>query len=165
VKRYEEGTKNQKKIDHASLARKYFLDGYNCAQAVFCSFEDVTGYSREESLKMISSFGGGLGRLREVCGAMSGAAAVAGALWGYSDVRDKDAKAAHYALIQRIAAEFREANGSIICRELLAGIESSTDPTPAARDAAYYKKRPCADIVSSAAEILDRILQEKEDEK
>jgi len=161
LRRYSPGSREPARTDHAALAKQYFQSGYNCAQAVFCAFEDLTGYSREESLKMISSFGGGLGRLREVCGAMSGAAAVAGVLWGSADVHDKAAKAAHYALIQRIAAEFRAANGSIICRELLNGIESGTNPTPSDRTPEYYKKRPCADIVCSAAAILDRIIAEK----
>ena len=161
LKRYSPNDRLPAPVDHAALAKKYFKDGYNCAQAVFCAFEDLTGYSREESLKMISSFGGGLGRLREVCGAMSGAAAVAGALWGSADPGDKAAKAAHYALIQRIAAEFRKENGSIICRELLNGIESGTGPVPSERNDEYYKKRPCADIVYSAAAILDRIIAEK----
>lgn len=161
LKRYSPHSREKAPVDHAALAKKYFLDGYNCAQAVFCAFEDLTGYNRDESLKMISSFGGGLGRLREVCGAVSGAAAVAGALWGSADVKDKAAKAAHYALIQRIAAEFRAENGSIICRELLNGIESSTNPNPSDRTPEYYKKRPCADTVYSAAAILDRIIAEK----
>ena len=161
VKRYEDGSREAKRIDHAALAKKYFLDGFNCAQAVFCAFEDLTGYDREESLKTVSSFGGGLGRLREVCGAMSGAAAVAGALWGYSDLSDKNAKAEHYALIQRIAAEFKEANGSIICREMLKGIQTSTDPTPEDRTPEYYTKRPCAAVIERAAAIIDKIIEER----
>lgn len=161
VIRYEDGTKSPAKVDHAALAKKYFLSGFNCAQAIFCAFEDVTGYDREKSLALVSSLGGGIGRLREVCGAMTGAALVAGALWGYSDLTDMRLKADHYALIQKIAAEFKEVNGSIICREMLEGIESGTNPEPCTRNAEYYKKRPCADIVTSAAEIIDRLIEEK----
>ena len=147
--------------DHASIAREYFLSGYNCAQAVLCAFEDVTELERDTSLRLISSFGGGLGRLREVCGAMSGAAAVAGVLWGYSDVSNGEKKAEHYALIQEIARRFTEENGSIICRELLGESEAQKSPTPSVRTAEYYKKRPCADIVEEAARIIDEMIAKK----
>lgn len=161
VIRYESGKKNPAKVDHAALAKKYFLSGFNCAQAIFCAFEDVTGYEREKSLALVSSLGGGIGRMRDVCGAMTGVALVAGALWGYSDLSDKSLKSAHYALIRKIADEFKEANGSIICREMLSGIELGTSHEPSDRTAEYYKKRPCADIVESAAKIIDRIIEKE----
>ena len=151
--------------NHAELAEKYFLSGANCAQAVICAFCDLTGLDHETSMKLGSSFGGGFGRLREVCGAFSGACAVAGLLWGYTDTSAKEAKAAHYALIQDMAARFKDIHGTIICREMLEGIESSTDSTPSDRTAEYYKKRPCSKIVYAAAEILDRIIAEREAEE
>lgn len=148
--------------DHAKLAYDYFMAGCNCSQAVFCAFEDRTGLDHETSLRLASSFGGGFGRLREVCGAFSGAAMVAGLLWGYTDLTDKEQKAAHYALIQEMAAKFREENGSIICRELLEGVPTDGSPVPEDRTAGYYQKRPCPEIVYAAAEILDQMLAERQ---
>ncbi|MGN1346818.1 MAG: C-GCAxxG-C-C family protein [Eubacteriales bacterium] len=146
--------------DHAKRAEELFFSGCNCAQAVFCAFEDVTGFSHEEAMRIASSFGAGFGRLREVCGTMSGAAMVAGLLWGSADL-DDHAKAEQYARIQDIAQRFRQRHGTIICRELLRGIASDTNPVPEARTDTYYKKRPCVRFVVSMAEILDEILAEK----
>lgn len=148
--------------NHAALAEQYFLSGRNCSQSVLCAFQDVTGLDYDTSMKLGSSFGGGFGRMREVCGAFSAACIVAGLLWGYSDVTDKSLKANHYALVQDMAARFKARHGSIICREMLKGIESSTDPTPSDRDAEYYRKRPCPKIAASAAEILDEIISERD---
>ena len=143
--------------EHAELARKLFLEGYNCSQAVFCAFCDVTGLDMDAAARMASSFGGGLGRLREVCGAVSGAALALGILRGYSDPGDYDAKKAHYARVQEFARRFREANGAIVCRELLGGAPAGG--APEARTDAFYRKRPCPNLVVSAAEILDDMLK------
>lgn len=143
--------------EHAELARKLFLEGYNCSQAVFCAFCDVTGLDMDAAARMASSFGGGLGRLREVCGAVSGAALALGILRGYSDPGDYDAKKAHYARVQEFARRFREANGAIVCRELLGGAQAGS--APEARSDAFYRKRPCPNLVVSAAEILDDMLK------
>ena len=146
------------KIDHVKEAGDLFLSGYNCAQSVFCAFRDVTGLDLETSLKLSSSFGGGMGRMREVCGAVSGAFMIAGLKCGYCDPCDKAAKSAHYALIQKIAADFKQQNGSIICRELLEGVGCSgkcQGSVPEDRTAAYYKKRPCAELVYIAAKIVE----------
>ena len=143
--------------EHAELARKLFLEGYNCSQAVFCAFCDVTGLDMDAAARMASSFGGGLGRLREVCGAVSGAALALGILRGYSDPGDYDAKKAHYARVQEFARRFREANGAIVCRELLGGAQAGG--APEARSDAFYRKRPCPNLVVSAAEILDDMLK------
>jgi len=148
-------------LDHAKIAEEHFLSGCNCAQAVLYAFSDLTGLDRDTSLKLACSLGGGFGRMREVCGAFSGACIVAGLLWGYSDTETKSLKADHYALIQQMAAEFKKINGSIICRELLSGIESSADSNPSDRTAEYYKKRPCQKIAASAAGIIDKILSER----
>ena len=145
---------------HADIARDLFLQGYNCSQAVVCAFEDVTGLDRETSARLASSFGGGLARLREVCGTVSGAAMVLGIARGYSDPRDYEAKKAHYALIQEFARRFRERNGDIICRKLLSGVQVSEGLTPEERTEAYYKKRPCPDLAYAAAQILDEMLAE-----
>lgn len=139
--------------DHSVLAAELFLKGYNCAQAVAVAFSDVTGLDEALSARLSSSFGGGLGRLREVCGAVSGMAMVAGVLYGYDDAQDSAGKKAHYALVQQLAGEFRQQLGSIICRELLNNPPS--DPTPSPRTAEYYAQRPCARFVMTAAQILD----------
>ena len=145
-------------MTHAQRAEALFYEGYNCAQSVLCAFEDVTGIERETAAKLASSFGGGLGRMREVCGAVSGAAMVLGLAKGYSDPEDFDAKKAHYALIQEFAARFKEQNGSIICRELLSGSGASNGFTPERRTDGYYQKRPCAELCRCAAEIVEGLL-------
>ena len=151
--------------DHADKARELFLEGYNCAQSVFCAFSDITGLDVETSARLASSFGGGLGRLREVCGTVSAAAMVLGILKGYSDPKDVEAKKRHYALVREFAQRFREAEGSIICRELLtkANIDPQTVKAggdPEERTSEYYKKRPCPELARRAAYILDTMLAE-----
>ena len=147
---------------HSDKAKELFLGGCNCSQAVLGAFEDVTGLDRDTAMRLASSFGGGLGRMREVCGAVSGAAMVLGLVRGSADPTDHAAKTAHYHLVQEFARRFRVCHGSIICRELLNGADSP-GPDPEKRGAAYYKKRPCADIVEQAAVILDDLLDETDD--
>lgn len=144
-------------MDHKKLAGDLFLEGYNCAQAVFLAFSDVTGYDKDAALRISSSFGGGMGRMREVCGAVSGALMVAGVLWGYTGLDDQQ-KRGHYALVQEIARRFKEKHATIVCRELLTGLSVDNAPTPTVRDAAYYQKRPCIRFVEDAAEILDEMI-------
>ena len=144
---------------HSEIAKELFESGYNCAQAVLCAFEDVTGLERGTAVRLASSFGGGLGRMREVCGAVSGAAMVLGLVRGSSDPTDHALKTAHYHLIQEFARRFREQNGSIICRELLNGADAP-GPDPEQRSQSYYQKRPCPLIVAQAAQILDDLLSE-----
>lgn len=136
------------------MAEQNFVAGYNCAQAVALAFEDKLGLDRETLLKLSSSFGGGMGRLREVCGAVSGMFIVAGLLEGYVSPADDEGKRAHYALIQRLAARFRDKNGSIVCRELLGAKLADTTPSPDARTPQYYSARPCARLVGDAAQIV-----------
>ena len=145
-------------MDHSMHAAELFMKGYNCAQAITVAFSDVTGLSEDFSAKMISSFGGGMGRLREVCGAVSGMLAVAGILYGYNDPEDDKAKMNHYALVQELAAKFREQAGSIVCREILKNPPSDPNPTP--RTAAFYKERPCVRLVILAAQILDSYIEQ-----
>jgi len=146
-------------MTHGEKAQALFMEGYNCAQAVTLAFADDMGLDRETAARISSSFGGGLGRLREVCGCVSGMAFVAGELYGYADPKAVEEKAAHYALIQELAKEFKERNGSIICRELLSGITGDTAPTPEKRTESYYKKRPCARLAADAAEILEKKME------
>lgn len=148
-------------MGHAESARNLFIEGYNCSQAVLCAFEDVTGLDRETSAKIASSFGGGMGRMREVCGCVSGALMVLGMVYGYDDPKASPEKNDHYKLIQEFAKRFREENGSIICRELLEGVAVKPGSEAEKRTSEYYKKRPCPDLVACAAEILDQMLDEK----
>ncbi len=145
---------------HAQRARELFEQGYNCAQAVFAAFCDETGMDMETALKISAPFGGGIGRLREVCGAVSGMAMAAGMKYGYTDPQDMDTKMAHYSLIQSLANAFKEANGSFICRELL-NLDGAGNPIPEARTPQYYQARPCADLVERAAGILEEYMQSK----
>lgn len=142
------------------LAKDYFLQGYNCSQSVVLAFAEELHMKKEDIVKISSSFGGGMGRLREVCGAVSGMFMVAGALYGYDDPKDFEAKKRHYELIQYLAAQFKEENGSIVCRELL-GLDRKTDePSPEKRTESYYKKRPCPELVKCAADILEKYVRE-----
>lgn len=146
-------------MDHRERAVSLFMEGYSCAQSVFGAFSDVTGLDFDTAMRLSSSFGGGMGRMREVCGTCSGMFMVLGLLFGHSDP-DPQKKAAVYARVQDVANRFRERNKTIICRELLAGIQADDRPIPDARTAEYYKIRPCARFVSDAAEILDEYLKE-----
>ena len=145
-------------IDHGALAESNFRKGYNCAQSVLLAFGDVTGLDEKTASALSSSFGGGLGRLREVCGAVSGAAMVLGLVKGYSDPDDREAKKAHYARVREFAERFKEQNGSIVCRELLSGVKTTEGGVPEERTDAYYQKRPCAELCRRAAQILDEML-------
>ena len=147
------------KKNKSELAKEYFLNGANCAQAVLCAFAVECGLTEESAMRIASGFGGGMGRMREVCGAVSGMILAANILRGNSDIKDKAAKDKHYALIQYLAGQFREKNGSIICRELLNLTAKGPDkPVSEERTSAYYKKRPCAELVALAAEILEKEL-------
>lgn len=139
-------------------AAELFLKGYSCSQAVAMAFCDVTGMEEAYCAKLSSSFGGGMGRLREVCGAVSGMLMVAGLLYGYETPGDDVSKKAHYTLVQTLAASFREQTGSIVCREILKNPPSDPNPTP--RTAEFYKKRPCARMVILAGRILDDYIRE-----
>lgn len=134
---------------------EYFNKGYNCSQAVVMAFSDLLGADESFLLKMSSSFGGGLGRLREVCGCVSGMAIVLGILYGYDDSSAKEEKSAHYTRIQEVAKEFEKRNGSIVCKELLGLSVKHDSPIPEERTKEYYKKRPCPELVGEAAEILE----------
>ncbi|PNV60712.1 hypothetical protein C0033_17185 [Clostridium sp. chh4-2] len=145
-------------INHREKAKENFMAGYNCAQSVFLAFCDETGLDRETAARLASSFGGGMGRLREVCGAVSGMFMAAGMIKGYEDPKDQDGKKAQYQLVQDLAEAFKEKNDSIICRELLGLTQHSDSPVPSERTEEYYQKRPCAELVADAAEILERML-------
>ena len=142
-------------------AGEYFKAGYNCCQAVAMTFADVLGMSEDEVARLASGFGGGMGRMREVCGTVSAMAMIAGAMIPANDVNDKEAKTANYALVQEMAEEFKQMNGSIICRELLGLSKPEGTPVPSDRTPEYYKKRPCGELCSIAAGIVARKLEKK----
>ena len=144
-------------MDHRELAAELFLSDSNCAQAVLEAFGDVTGLEKSFAAKLASSFGGGMGRMREVCGAVSGMLLVAGLLYGYDTPGDDESKRQHYQLVQTLAGKFREQEHSIICREILKNPPSDPNPTPRTDD--FYKSRPCARLVALAADILDAYIQ------
>ena len=145
--------------EHAELAKDLFSKGYNCSQAVFAAFCDETGMDREMALRLSSSFGGGMGKLREVCGAVSAMFLIAGLKTGNIDPADKSAKKQHYERIQSLAAQFEQQHETIICRKLLGLPEGKDSPVPTERDEKFYKERICMKLVEDAADIMDAFLQ------
>lgn len=144
---------------YSKIATEHFKSGYNCSQSVFLTFAPLFGYDKETALKLSSSFGGGMGRLREVCGAVSAMFAIAGLKYGYTSPNDDEAKAKHYELIQNLADKFKAQTGSIICRELLNLENDGADsPIPSKRTPEYYKERPCEFFVKLASEIIEKEL-------
>ena len=143
-------------MDHGMKAAELFLSGYNCAQAVAVAFCDVTGLDEKTTARMVSAFGGGMGRLREVCGAVSGMFFVLSYLYGYDTAGDDVSKKQLYTDVQALAAAFRENCGSIVCREILKN--PPTDPNPSPRTAEYYKTRPCARMVLVAGQLMDAFI-------
>ena len=145
-------------MDHSITAGELFLGGCNCAQAVFLAFSDLTGIDRKLAGKLSSPFGGGMGRMREVCGAVSGMLMVLGVLYGYDEQDGDPKKKQLYKDVQALAGKFREECGSIICREILKNPASDPNPTP--RTAEFYAQRPCARMVMTAARLLDEFIAE-----
>lgn len=144
-------------MTRAEMAKENFLSGYNCSQSVVLAFSDLTGVDKDTLLKLSSPFGGGMGRMREVCGAVSGMYIVLGLLEGYSDNKAYEQKKELYKTVQELAERFKVENGSIICREVLKNPSSSPEPT--IRDDKFYKERPCVKMVMTAADILENYLK------
>lgn len=144
-------------------AVELFREGYNCSQSVFTAFAHRFDIDEETAKKISAGLGGGLGRMREVCGAVSGAAMVIGSICSATDGKDNENKQKNYELVREFADRFTKRNGSIICRELL-GLDVKMENTakPDSRTAEYYKKRPCVELVGDAAEILAEIIKENE---
>lgn len=156
-----------RKIDvegRAAQARELFTSGYNCAQSVFVAYHDLFGLDTRLAATLSASFGGGMGRLREVCGTVSGMSLAAGFLSPAPDPSDRAARTANYALVQEFAERFRTENGAIVCRELLGLPQRKDAPQPEERTEAYYLRRPCADYVAAAARIvgerINRMIEE-----
>ena len=147
-------------MNRREAAMANFKKGYNCSQALLLAFADMLPADEALLSKIACSFGGGMGRLREVCGSVSGMFMAAGMIYGYDGPETGKVKAEHYARIQELAHRFEEEHGSIVCRELLGLTARHDSPVPEARTESYYKKRPCAEIIGDAAEILEAYIKE-----
>lgn len=141
----------EKRIERA---RELFHEGFNCSQSVVAACADLYGMDEQTALRVAASFGGGIGRMRQTCGAACGMFLLAGLENGSATPHDAEGKKQNYALVQDLAAKFKEENGSLICAELLAIAPKPQEPTPEARTEAYYQKRPCAEMVASAVRIF-----------
>lgn len=136
-------------------AKTLFKQGFNCSQSVFAACADLYGIEDEAlALRLSASFGGGIGRMRQTCGAACGMFMLAGLENGSAVVGDAEGKKQNYALVQELAEKFKQENGSLICAELLGIAPKPQEPTPEARTEEYYKKRPCAEMVASAVRIF-----------
>lgn len=144
--------------ERAELAVDLFEQGYNCAQSVVGAWLDQTEMDSDQAMRLASSFGGGMGRLREVCGALTGSFMVAGLMRGYAVPGDDEEKGKHYTLIQEIAKEFEQKYKTILCRDLLELELKHDSPDPSARTAEYYAERPCARFIYDAVIYLDHAL-------
>lgn len=142
------------------IAKKYFECGKNCSQAVALAFCPEMGLSEEIVERQTIGFGGGMGRMREVCGGVSGMFMAIGLFFGYDEPDGAQAKKELYSYVRALADKFKESEGSIICRELLAGVKTQPGPDPEPRNTADYKKRPCPELVAYAAQLVEDFLNE-----
>lgn len=144
-------------------AVELFKSGYNCSQSVVAAFADLYGFTEEQALRMSASFGGGIGRMRQTCGAACGMFLLAGLDTGAVDAEDRAGKSHNYEVVQQLAERFKAENGSLICAELL-GLSTTAahrDTQAEPRTDLYYKKRPCVEMVETAARIFANYLKEK----
>jgi C_GCAxxG_C_C family probable redox protein len=148
----------ENKISRPALAKSFFEQGYNCCQSTVLAFAEDIGLPDETALRLASAFGGGMGKLREVCGALTGAFMVIGMKKGYINPDADDQKAEEYALVQEIAESFKQKNGSILCRDLIGEDYKPGDATPGKRTQSYYESRPCAALIEDAVRILEEKL-------
>jgi C_GCAxxG_C_C family probable redox protein len=144
--------------EKSQLAKHYFEEGYNCAQSVLLAFCEETGLSIDQAAKLASTFGGGMGRMREVCGAVSAMFMIQGLMEGYTDPKAKEEKAELYARVRDVADRFREKNHSIICRDLLIDVQTMPGGVPEERTQEYYERRPCGCYVEDAAGLIAEAL-------
>ena len=152
----------EERVEHA---RELFRQGYNCAQAVFVTYSDVVSLDPQMAATITGPLGAGMGRLREVCGTVSGMSMVAGFLYPNTRPNDMPSKKRTYAAVQDLAEKFRAENGSIVCRELLGLAQRKDDPTPSERTKEYYKRRPCAEYVAIAARLVAEKINADDDNK
>lgn len=149
--------------ERVAIARELFTSGYNCAQSVFIAYKDLADMDEQTAATISAPFGGGMGRLREVCGAVSGMTMCAGYIAPNTYPNDNTNKKLCYSTVQELAERFREENGAIVCRELLGLAQQKDDPTPSARTEEYYRRRPCVEYVATAARIVGEKINELEE--
>ncbi len=150
-------------MSKGDIAKQNFLNGYNCSQAVLLAFCEDFGLEKETALKISEPFGGGMGRMREVCGTVTGMFMVIGLAMGNDNSKDHTTKKNVYKSVQELATKFKEDNGSIICRELLGFQKNNKESyVPSERTKEYYKKRPCPELCKYAADILEEYLKEED---
>lgn len=149
-------------MSKGDIAKQNFMNGYNCSQAVLLAFCEDFGLEKETALKISEPFGGGMGRMREVCGTVTGMFMVLGLAMGNSDAKDGSTKKNVYKSVQELAEKFKQDNGSIICRELLGFQKNNKESyVPSERTTEYYKKRPCPELCKYAADILEEYLKKE----
>ena len=149
-------------MSKGDIAKQNFMNGYNCSQAVLLAFCEDFGLEKETALKISEPFGGGMGRMREVCGTVTGMFMVIGLAMGNDNSKDNTTKKNAYKSVQELATKFKEDNGSIICRELLGFQKNNKESyVPSERTNEYYKKRPCPELCKYAADILEDYLKEE----
>ena len=152
--------------ERVAKARSLFKEeGYNCCQAVVLAYNDLFGIDDKTAASLSSGFGGGMGRMREVCGSVSGMVMLAGLISPADDPSAKDGRTRNYALVQDVAGEFKAINGTIVCKDLLglvpmgsAAPAPAESPEPSDRTPEYYKKRPCEELVGISARIIGKKL-------
>ena len=147
-------------MSKGDIAKEYFEQGYNCSQSVALAFADEVGMDSKLIARLTGGFGGGMGRMREVCGCFSGIVMVLSQACGYTDPKDTEGKKALYEKIRAAAEQFKKDNGSIICKELLGLEKPEKTAQPDARTSEYYQKRPCPLLCKYAAELAEKILKE-----
>ena len=148
-------------MNEKERAIELFEEGFNCSQSVFMAYAHRFDIDEDTAKKISAGLGGGIGRMREVCGAVSGAAMVIGSICSAVDGKDSDSKQKNYELVREFADRFTKKNGSIICRELLGlDVKMEKSAEPEKRTAEYYKKRPCVELVGDAVEILAELIEE-----
>lgn len=147
--------------ERAAQARQAFEQGYNCTQSVVVAYADILEQDPEVLANLVSPLGGGMGRLREVCGAVSGMFIVSSAAYQGASNTDRDVRTKQYTAVQELAQRYRGECGSIVCRELLGLAQKSDAPVPEERTAEYYRRRPCAEYVALAARLVGEYLNSK----
>ena len=148
-------------MSRGDKAYEFFTNGYNCSQAVTLAYSDLFGMEEEQLARISGGFGGGMGRMREVCGAFSGIVMVLSQAYGYTDPKDTESKKALYEKIREAAEQFKKDNGSIICKELLGLEKPEKTAQPDARTPEYYQKRPCPLLCKYAAELAETMLEKE----
>ncbi len=150
--------------ERVERARAAFLKGYNCTQAVVVAYADLTGIDTDTVASLVEPLGGGMGRLREVCGAVSGMFMISSVVRRDEPSDDRTGRARKYEGVQLLAERFRTECGSIVCRELLGLAQQSDPPTPSERTAEYYLRRPCLEYVATAARMVGEYINEQVEE-